>query len=244
MEVIILSKNKNLRTELNSLTDKFLCKRRIRSMSLSSDSPQALETLNSLLKNGKGYLIVLDIQSYPNWIEIILEVMRYNKAAKFFVLSNSDDAAVEIINQVLNVCGYINRTMNKLKDAYERLLLSLYGKIKTVCGGIMVNTSDGGIKIVPFESIYYIETIKQTHLCNIIHKNGSDYIRADISKLIENLDCRFAITRSSTIANLAAVTFVNSCGLYFTDSIFCSVSAQKNSYLKKQMQCQAIINTN
>lgn len=100
---------------------------------------------------------------------------------------------------------------------------------------------DGALKIIHYSDIYYIETIKQTHLCTIYHKNGTDIIRADISKLINELDERFAVTRSSTIANLSAAERVCNSMIYFSDEIFCSVTPKKLSKIKKIMRENFII---
>lgn len=58
-------------------------------------------------------------------------------------------------------------------------------------------------------------------MCRILHKNGSDEVRADISKLIGELSETFYIARSSAIANLSNVKAFSDGELVFTDGSTC-----------------------
>ena len=121
---------------------------------------------------------------------------------------------------------------------FKEVFSKLYGKVRTICGGIMVTHYSSVDKVIPFEDIFFIETIKQTHMCTVVHKNGTDEIRADISKLINELPEMFQVVRSSAIANISEVRSYSDCEVFFSDgkSCFCSKKyASKLIPLMKQL---------
>lgn len=241
MEVIICSKDKRINTKLMFLTDKIISKNHLRLMSLYSEAKTDIEEFTSKLKPDTGYLIILDITMFKEWWTLIRRVTEKNKNVSILLLSNTNTDAVKAINMFLNVCGYVNKRSKTASADYQEILESIYGRIRTVCGGLMSGDAYGGIKIIPYNDIYYIETIKQTHKCTIYHKNGTDVIRADISKLIQDLDIRFCIARPSSIVNISNIESMEDRNIRFCGSLCCTASSKNYSEIKKNMRIQYII---
>lgn len=234
MEVIIFSHNSKRGSDVTQMADNIIADKRLRLMSLHPALPKSTEELIKIIKPNKGYLVIMDIIGVPQWKELIKKIADRSHRISFCLISDSDTAAAEAVNSEQNICGYVNITKG-LNEELKESLMNIYKRIITVCGGIMTSDKDGALKVVSFNDIYYIETIKQKHLCTVYHKNGSDVIRADISKLIKNLDGRFEITRSSTIANLSLAEKISDGMICFDNGDCCSVAAQKIGKIKKIM---------
>ena len=234
MEVIIFSQNDERRSAAMQAADNIIADKRLRLMSLYPTMPRTADELAKNIKPNKGYLVIIDIIGCPRWKEFIEQITEKSHRISFCLVSDSGGAAAEAVNSGQNICGYIN--INKgLNEGLENALVQIYKRLATVCGGIMTSDESGALKVISFNDIYYIETIKQKHLCTVYHKNGSDIIRADISKLIKNLDGRFEITRSSTIANLSLAEKITNGMIYFVNGDCCSIAAKKVGEIKKAM---------
>ncbi len=241
MDIIVFSTDCERRRRIKSLTDKIISDKRLRLMSLHTANPQNSAELTDLFKSGKGYLVIMDISCCKTWKRIIAKISEEFKTVIFCLMSDSDEAAAEAVNLMLGICGYINISRKNAKKVFEKILEKIYGKISTICSGIMLIDGNGELKVIRYSDIYYIETIKQQHRCTVYHKNGSDIIRADISKLIKHLDARFEITRSSTIANLSEVEKISDRMMYFENGCFCGITAKKLSEIKRNMMELAVI---
>lgn len=240
MEVIIFSQNSKRGSALMRETDNIISEKRMRLMSVHPVMPKSAGELIKIIKPNKGYLVIADIIKVSQWEEIIKNIADRSHRISFCLISDSDTAAAEAVNSEQNICGYVNITKG-LNEELKESLMNIYKRIITVCGGIMTSDNDGALKVISFNDIYYIETIKQKHLCTVYHKNGSDIIRADISKLIKNLDGRFEITRASTIANLSLAENISDGMICFDNGDCCSVAAQKIGKIKKIMLEKTIL---
>lgn len=89
--------------------------------------------------------------------------------------------------------------------------------------------------------IYYIETIKSTHYCEVITKWGAGKLHADITPLQKELPRYFYKTRSSTLANLTLVKKVdtNRRLLYFEDLITCTYTEKVTKELKQLLRLKS-----
>ena len=219
MEILICTGSKYLRKRLSALADKFLCSRKSRYMSVSFNLFVTEKAIAAAVEKHKAVIVIIDVQSFENWQEIVQRIERLSKTARICLVSASTEAAVTAINGLKNICGYI--LGGKLEKMFAEVFSGLCGRLRTVCGGITVTHYSSVEKIIPFDEVFFIETVKQTHMCRILHKNGSDEIRADISKLIGELPETFCIARSSAIANLSNVTAFSDGELIFTDGSSC-----------------------
>lgn len=241
MEVIIFSQNSEHRLAAYHAADNIIADNRLRRMSLHPAMPKTHKELEKIIKPNKGYLVIMDVTGCTCYSEIIEQTAEKSRFISFCLISDSDRAAAESVNSGANICGYVNINESRLDEGLENALIKIYKSIATSCGGIMTADGNGSLKVIGFDDIYYIETIKQKHLCTVYHKNGSDTIRADISKLIKNLDGRFEISRSSTIANLSLAKKISDGMIYFENGDCCSVAAKKIGEIKKAMLRTAVI---
>lgn len=225
MEVLICSARKPIWKRLFALTDKLLCRKKNRYMSVNTN---LFTSRCAILSAAKKYgtsgsaIVIIDVGSFEDWQSIAEELEKNSRGMKICLVSESDREAAEAINSLSSLCGYVRE--GELPEMYADVIDRLCRKLRTICGGIAVTRYSSLEKIIPYCDIYYIETVKQTHMCSIVHKNGRDEIRAEISKLIGELDSRFRLARSSTIVNLSAVRSVKKSEIFFPDgsSCFCT----------------------
>ena len=219
MEILICTLSKQLWGKLSSLADSFLCSKKSRYMSLLSGQLMTMEKITEAIKKYPAAIVIIDVQSFDNWQEIAKEIEALSKTVRICLVSGTAEPAIKAINSLKTICGYLCK--HELRKMFKEVFTQLYGKIKTVCNGIAVTHYSSIDKVIPFDEIYFIETVKQTHLCTVVHKNGTDEIRADISKLIDELPFMFQIVRSSTIANMSEVKSFSDCELFFSDGSSC-----------------------
>ena len=239
MEILICSESKQLWKKLFALTDSFLCRKKARYMSVSSNLFMTKKTICAAVKKYKSAIVILDVQSFDDWQEIAEEIESLSKTVKICIISDTTKAAVDAINGFKNICGYICKS--DLKKMFKEVFSKLYGKVRTICGGIMVTHYSSVDKVIPFEDIFFIETIKQTHMCTVVHKNGTDEIRADISKIINELPEIFHVIRSSAIANISEVKSYSDCEVFFSDGKSCLCSKKYASNLIPFMKQPVLI---
>lgn len=91
------------------------------------------------------------------------------------------------------------------------------------------------------QDIYYIETIKSTHYCDVIMKNGAGKLHADISPLQKILPEYFFRTRSSTLANMNLVQRVDTAKriLYFEDAVSCTYTERVSRDIKRLLRLKS-----
>ena len=99
------------------------------------------------------------------------------------------------------------------------------------------NEEEMWLKIM-MRDIYYIETIKSTHYCEVVMRAGSGRLRADITPLQKELPEYFFRTRASTLANLRQVRKVDTVRriLYFDETVFCTYTKRVAQDIKRLLQ--------
>lgn len=104
-------------------------------------------------------------------------------------------------------------------------------------GHIYIQDSEDIWLKVMLSDIYYIETIKSTHYCEIVYKDGTGRIRADIRPLHEEFSSHLFRTKASTLANLELVCKVDTKNriLYFQEDIYCTYAQRVARELKNRL---------
>ena len=94
------------------------------------------------------------------------------------------------------------------------------------------------------EDIYYIETIKSTHYCEVISKSGTGKLHADITSLHRQVSPNLFKVRASTLANLELVRKIDLRHriLYFEDEISCTYTERVAKELKELLRIQGYRN--
>ncbi|WP_282923938.1 LytTR family transcriptional regulator DNA-binding domain-containing protein [Mediterraneibacter massiliensis] len=91
------------------------------------------------------------------------------------------------------------------------------------------------------EDIYYIQTLKSTHYCEVITKTGKGKLRADITPLQKELSDEFFKTRASTLANLDLICKIDTKKrlLYFEEEICCTYTERVAKELKQRLKLRS-----
>lgn len=240
MEVLIFTRRIWLWKQLSALTDRLFRGRKARYMSVSTERFSNGKKVSEALRKYRSVLVVLDAGSFDDWKTVAAELEKTGRGIKICLVADSDREAAEAINRFSSiVCGFVRE--GELTEMYGNFIDRICGKLRTLCGGIAVTHYSSLDKVIPFGEIYYIETVKQTHMCRVVHTRGSDEIRADISKLIGELDLRFQYARSSTIINLSAVSRIDSSEVFFPNGKSCVCTDKYAPQLIPALRTAAII---
>lgn len=87
---------------------------------------------------------------------------------------------------------------------------------------------------VYLKDILFIETIKQTHYCRIVHKKGENLIYSNIKTLEERLDFPFLKCSSSVIVNVEQIIEIDKALrlFHFENNKICSYSQKYYTHIK------------
>lgn len=239
LEVIVFSAKKSRADRIKHIADDILNDdNNLKFLSLHWITPHSLPELTDILDADKAYLIIFDILNYGLWETDICGVSEKYRSAAFCVVSDTHDNFIRSYNVLDNtrIYGFINLKKTDFEEELRNVFRKVSRNIFIISEGIIVAENSIITSIIPFSEIYYIETVKQTHYCTVYHRNGEDRIRADISKLIKQLDGRFRIIRASTIANLSAVRYMKNKELHFENGIFCTLKPNSVNRIKRLMQ--------
>lgn len=239
VEVMVISSDGVLREELLSYTDTLIEELDMKNLSLMVKHPEKLEEMNHFVKEDKTYLVVTDIRDAG--CESLNKYKRKN--VFFLVIDEILQTAVDIINADIAVVGYVLYRSRMDYKEYKRIFIDLYKRLSFSVNGIMVYdyVSDDYI-LVPFSEILYIETVKGTHLCEIVSKSQNIQIRSTIRYLTQNLPWYFCQVRTSTIVNLKEVISTNFSERIITlsDNSFCTFTIKMKKQIKKLFQFEGI----
>ena len=139
----------------------------------------------------------------------------------------------------MRVIGYLQYNNKRLMTDYKNMVIKFAANICTAFNGLFAyDKENNSCRLIPYDEIYYIETIKGTHYCIIYHKNGVCQIKAEINNLVKYLPFAFCKCRSSTIANLRYVIKIDfsNAMMYFTKDIACTYSIKNKSAVKRQFE--------
>lgn len=239
MEILICTTFSELFKEIYNLADNLLCKNKSRYVSVSPISYQSENTISATVKKYNSAIIILDIDSFKNWKKIVRNLEEISKSIRICLISRNAEPAVEAINNFNTICGYIYR--DKINEMFREIFSRFLKKLRTICGGIAITHYNTLDKVIPFNEILFIETVKQTHICTIVHKHGEDTIRANISDLIDELPCVFLIVRASTIANMSEVKSFSDGEMFFSNGSCCFYNRKLTSEIITFMKQPVII---
>lgn len=236
MEIAVVSESNTLNDKFLPMIDRILYEKKIRKLNLYTQVMSLLET--EQLPVNENYLFIVDIRKEKTIgaIRILEQIKERFPRCNLVLLVDSSIDILRVINIIGNVNGVIN-IVNGWQEQLTDILVTLERKMQQLCKGILILHYNMDM-LIPYDDIYYIETIKSTHCCLIWHKNGKEKIRANIKNLIEQLDSRFEIVHASTIANLSLVKKIdqkNRC-LYFAEGVSCGYSNASRKKIREKMK--------
>lgn len=114
--------------------------------------------------------------------------------------------------------------MDKIEDSY-----------------ICVKDEDEFWEKVYYRDIYYIETIKSTHYCRVVHKNGEGKLHGDIKPLEQETGGYFLKVKASTLVNISLIWKIHMeyRMIYFREDIYCTYAKRMNKQLKEIFKIQS-----
>lgn len=236
MEIIVISKCKSLNGEFIPMIDQILYREKIKRLSLYGQVMEFEEMKK--LPSYENYLFFVDLQQELTTVAIsILEmIIKLFPSCNLVILTDNNINIPNIINAVGSINGVINFHKEWRKQLTD-VLKTIAGKMEQLCKGLVVFHYNMDM-LIPYDDIYYIETIKSTHCCLIWHKHGAEKIRANIKDLIVKLDGRFEVVHASTIANLSLVKTIDrkNRSLYFTEEVSCGYSNACSKKIRSRIQ--------
>lgn len=163
MEIAVVSKSKSLNDEFVPMIDQILYEKKIKKLSLYSQVIY-FENIKELPDN-ENYLFFLDVQKESTDAAIGMSelVMKLFPRCNLVMLV---DNGINIQNMV-NAIGMINGIINfqwEWKEQLADILKTIGDKMEKLCRGILIFHYNID-RLIPYEDIYYIETIKSTHCC-------------------------------------------------------------------------------
>lgn len=237
MDIIMLSKAEEVSSKILLILDNLIVKNHWHNLNIYSNEATDLRELKRLSIRSGGYFVIVDIREEANWKTIFERVLEFLPQSIFSIIANEDYRAKEILNSIYLVLGYVNINRDPIDHSLERILIELHSHISRIGTGIFIHKNNE-LQVVPYEDILYVETIKMSHLCAIYTANSVVCLRADIRKLIKQMDCRFFVTRASTIANLSKVIKINTelQQIIFENSSCCTYAKKNLSLLRKRLK--------
>lgn len=229
MNIVISTEHNQLFRQLYAAADSAISNRHLRGMELYAFRSLTPE---ELIKEAAGspqqlWLLFLDSDSRPDWPDVLDRLTSFSSQIMVCVVSSDYSTAARLVNShsVRGIAGYIHPVHDNLERSCLNILTYLNRRVNSTDGFLIVHGSSREARL-PFTSIYYIETVKGTHICSIHCSDGVYSFRSGIKELSEKLNPPFCQVRASTIANLSNVrSFEPNQGiLSFTGGISCCCS--------------------
>ena len=239
MEFIIISSNQVIRKKLGEMLNNIYFRINDNLLNFSINIPESITELINICIKGLKTIVIVDITLGKilgyEWDEIISLFSSKYENVFFTVISNSDEEARIILKKGTRVIYFINTSKESLEDEMLKMIDIITEKERDVTKSLFIENKSGLYEKIVLNDIFFIETIKGTHKCNVTHKNGEGVIRGAVSKIAVNLDKKFILCRSSTIANFNNVVkadFKNNL-LYFNEECTCSFSRSNKKKIKE-----------
>lgn len=224
MQIIIISNDCSLSETLLPLIDNMIITKHYPNLELYSYQVFSLSSLAGLDKKG-CYYFLLDIRSENNAIPQANDLFKDFPYAQLGILSDNDQNYTYLTNRLSGIRGCVNIHGHLWRQELEALLQSLSNHVSSVQTSLVISHKLEDY-VIPFPSIFYIETLKGSHYCKIRSSVSVPPFRGNIYEIVRLLDDRFLVVRSSTIANLSLVTRIDRKKklLVFEDDVCCSYS--------------------
>ena len=229
MNIVISTEHSQHFSQLYTAADSAISTRRLRGMELYAFRSL---TPDELIKEAAGsptelWLMFFDSDSRPDWPDVLDRLTSCSSRIMVCMVSSDYRTAARLVNShsVRGIAGYIHPAHDNLERSCLNILTYLNRRVNSTDGFLLVHGNRQEAR-VPFSGIYYIETVKGTHMCNVHCSDGVYTFRSGIKELSEKLAPPFRQVRASTIANLSNVrSFEPDQGiLSFTGGISCCCS--------------------
>lgn len=233
VEVMIVTKDSDLRACLLENMDKVIEEQRLKNLSLVLKHPNTIEAALQSRQKGKIYLLMIDIRD-----GVAQQVLNYDFENCFLIIMDDMyENMIRLVNSGLWVTGCLLCKnvidMGKLAD----YLQEFHSRFPVSMNGILIYCEDEDLHVlVQMNDIFYIETIKGTHYGLVVCRDGSWKIRINLGQIMKYLPEYFVRIRSSTIVNMSEVKKIDfeTCALVLSNGDICSFTAKNKAELKRR----------
>lgn len=239
VEVMIVTKDSDLRTCLSENLDKVIERQRLKNLSLVLKHPNTIEAALQSRQKGKIYLLMIDIRD-----GVAKEVSNYDFENCFLIIMDDMyENMIRLVNSGLWVTGCLLCKnvidMEKLAD----YLQEFHNRFPVSMNGILIYCEDEDLHLlVRLNDVIYIETIKGTHYGQVVCRDGSWKIRINLRRIMKYLPEYFLRIHSSTIVNMSEVKKIDfeTCVLILSNGDSCSFAAKNKAELKRRFLTQYV----
>ena len=225
MEILIITENSETETLLLHFVDKIIAEEKLHNLDIISKDSDLFFHKDARCSD-KGVFILIDARIHVDiWNRFNL--LRQNcPYCELGIISDTYQQAVSIVNKIGKIQGCIAMEEKELISQL-RLLLCRLDKKEQIVDRAMIWNVKGVSKIIPYEEIDFIDTVKGKHYCIVNYGKKQTKIRSSIRNLNMILDERFVQVKSSVIVNITKIDaldrkknkilFRNGVSCYFSD---------------------------
>lgn len=238
MEILIITEDRKTESQLLRFIDQVIAEEKLHHLDIISGDFCSL-SFNNVSYIDKCVFILIDIRVYPDVRHHFNQIRHRYPYCELGIISGTYQQAVSILNNTGKIQGCIaveeQEWMTQL-----RFLLHRLDKKRQIASHAMMWNVNGVSKIIPYEEIDFIDTVKGKHYCIVNYGKKQMKIRSSIRDLNMLLDERFVQVRSSVIANITRVEALDrkENKILFRSGVFCYFSEgyKKNLFDRIRMQ--------
>lgn len=248
MEIVLYLLRSELRERVQRAVERTLCYKLANLLSLYPASFETRPQMLEIIRPEGDYIVVSELWGEaPPW-EDYHAIQRRGRRVRFLFIGDRMEHCIQAVREQMELLDYIllseiavgvQRADDALEARLKGALFRAAQSIHTLFDGIFVMEYGGTeYRFLPFDVIYYIETIKNKHYCTVVYEGGSATVRESIKDLSRRVDDRFYVCRSSTIANLARVERIDlerRC-LIFRGDLACGFSESRKEILRQAVK--------
>ena len=238
LHIFILSEQGTVYNDLLLKMDDLIWQGYSHCLSMYSMHPLTLADVRSHPFPAGHYYIIIDTRSYPDILKTIAVLQHYVPSFITGVIAFSDEYAAVLLNEdhACPILGYINLSCADPSPQLNSIFSLLSSHCLNASRKLCIRYA-GITQLIDFSDICFIVTNKGSHNCTISCTCDDFSIRSTIKELIQKLDSRFLLVRSSTIANLTAIDYIDAGNriLHFGNQRCCTYAQTSYASIRRQL---------
>ena len=238
MEILIITEDSKTESQLLRLIDRIIVEEKLHNLDIIPRDFDSL-SFNNVPYIAKCVFILIDIRVHPDIRNHFKQIRHRYPYCELGIISGTYQQAVSVVNNIGKIQGCIAMEEPEWM-AQLRFLLHRLNKKGQVANQAMMWNVNGVSKIIPYEEIDFINTVKGKHYCIVYYGKKQMKIRSSIRDLNMLLDERFVQVKSSVIANITKIEALDrkENKILFRNGVFCYFSEgyKKNLFDRIRMQ--------
>lgn len=238
MEILIITEDSKTESQLLRSIDQVIAEEKLHNLDIIPRDFDSF-SFSSVPYIDKCVFILIDIRIYPDIRHHFNQLRHHYPYCELGIISGTYQQAVSILNNTGKIQGCIAIEEQEWMMQLRFLLHRLDKKGQVVNRALMWNVK-GVSKIIPYEEIDFVDTVKGKHYCIVNYGKKQMKIRSSIRDLNMLLDERFVQVKSSVIANITKIEALDrkENKILFRSGVFCYFSEgyKKNLFDRIRMQ--------